>query len=242
MEAVVRKMKQIIERYGPDYMTAEPYNVFLTLTESNVTDRKTAGAILHVLVSGICGDLDSDQENMISLSEWIQHTCCITKRMSDRVSGIFLSLYSSENREEWENKKQKGLTAFLEEDFSIGWDGFAVWDYGTGTIDCHYTAHIVLQPTKAVVQDEELGALLKQNPFLRKEDIHTYFKRKLSGFLDDEFEEYCTSDDYYEPVVEDFEIEERLEEWSQAHGFKVKSCEGEGSDDGYEPKYRRGWY
>ena len=27
-----------------------------------------------------------------------------------------------------------------------------------------------------------------------------------------------------------------------ANGFEFVSCEGDGNDDGYEPKFRKGWY
>ena len=54
--------------------------------------------------------------------------------------------------------------------------------------------------------------------------------------MDSEFEEYCTCDDYYEPVVEDFELTYDVEHWCKENGFEVVSCEGDGSNGGYEPK------
>ena len=42
---------------------------------------------------------------------------------------------------------------------------------------------------------------------MEKDEIHKIFQEKLREYLDYEFEEYCTEDDYYQPVVEDFEIE-----------------------------------
>ena len=53
---------------------------------------------------------------------------------------------------------------------------------------------------------------------------------------------YCTCDGYYEPVVEDFELTYDVEHRCKENGFEVVSCEGDnGSDGGYEPKFRRGW-
>lgn len=59
-----------------------------------------------------------------------------------------------------------------------------------------------------------------------------------------EFEEYCTEDDYYPPVVVDFgsNMEYALPEWSKENGFEFVSWEGDGDDGGYEPKFRKGWY
>jgi hypothetical protein len=67
-------------------------------------------------------------------------------------------------------------------------------------------------------------------------------ENKLGKYLDGEFEEYCTCDDYYQPVVEDFEIDYYVKEWCKKNGFIVVSCEGDGYDDGYEPSFKKGWY
>ena len=121
------------------------------------------------------------------------------------------------------------------------WKGFAVWDAGSGTIDCHYEAEIVLKPEKAAAEDKKLQQMLGRNSFLTKEEIAEFFKKSLCRFLDDEFEEYCTAEDYYPPVVEDFEIDYRVRDWCKKTGFKMLSCEGTGDDNGFEPKYRRRW-
>ena len=77
---------------------------------------------------------------------------------------------------------------------------------------------------------------------MEKDEIHKVFEKKLRVYLDCEFEEYCTEDDYYQPVVEDFEIEYRVTEWSKENGFEVIACDGDGGDGGYEPKFRKGRY
>ena len=70
---------------------------------------------------------------------------------------------------------------------------------------------------------------------------YKFYEKKLIEYLDSEFEEYCTCDDYYEPVMEDFELTYDVEHWCKENGFEVVSCESEGRDGGYEPKFRRGW-
>ena len=128
--------------------------------------------------------------------------------------------------------------------FLYKWKGFAVWDEGNGTVDCHYEARIRLKPTETISEDKELVALLARNPFTPKEVIHDLFAKRLQEYLSYEFEEYCTEDDYYPPVVEDFgsNMEYALPEWSKENGFEFVSWEGDGDDGGYEPKFRKGWY
>lgn len=48
---------------------------------------------------------------------------------------------------------------------------------------------------------------------MTKEAIHQYYENNLREYLDAEFEEYCTCDDYYQPVAEDFEITSYVSDW-----------------------------
>lgn len=160
--------------------------------------------------------------------------------MADRLASILFKLYSDKNKEEWSTKIKEGLIQFLKEEFSFDWKGFAVWDAGSGTVDCHYKAHVVLKPTETLADDKDVIAFLASNPFATKEEIYKLFSNRLLKYLDSDFEEYCTCDDYYQPVVEDYcsNLESNLKDWSKSNGFVFISCEGDGYDDGYEPKYR----
>ena len=71
-------------------------------------------------------------------------------------------------------------------------------------------------------------------------EIHEYFRKKLCDYLDGEFDDFCTCDDYYQPVVEDFEAETCVEDWCLDNGFELISCRGKGHDTGYEPYYKKG--
>lgn len=46
---------------------------------------------------------------------------------------------------------------------------------------------------------------------------------------------------YSGSAVEDFELTYDVEHWCKENGFEVISYEGDGSDGGYEPKFRRSW-
>ena len=75
--------------------------------------------------------------------------------MADRLAIILHTLSSQDNKREWRSKEKEGLTQFLNEEFLYDWKGYAVWDAGNGTVDCHYEARIVVKPTKAVSEDKE---------------------------------------------------------------------------------------
>jgi len=164
--------------------------------------------------------------------------------MADRIALILTSLYSGNHRKEWKAKEKDGLNSFIKEEFICSWNGFAVWDAGNGTVDCHYEAQIKLKPTEMILKDEELAGEIKKNPFITKEAIRDLFSKRLQKYLNSEFEDYCTCEDYYQPVVEDFgsNLIYDLQRWCEENGFEYVSFEGDGDDGGYEPKFRRGWY
>ena len=134
-----------------------------------------------------------------------------------------------------------GLEQFRIEKLAVEWEGFATWKVSGGGVDCFYNAGIVLKPTKKLVINDELSKELKKNSFMKSDAIRKIYVKNLKAFLDHEFEEYCTCDDYYQPVVEDFELESYVNDWCKNNGFKIISCEGEGDDSGFEPDSVRRW-
>lgn len=243
IEGIVKALKEIVDQNGPKHLNDEAFRVYTELTNSGAADRKTAAALLHVLAGGLLETVDPGCD-VESLSGSIRREFSINKRMADRLSIILYTLYSQDNKREWCRKEKEGLSRFLNEEFSYDWKGFAVWDAGNGTVDCHYEARIILRPTKAVSKDKELAKLLAKNPFTTKETIHDLFAGRLEEHLDNEFNYYCKCEDYYQPVVEDFDVnlEYDLPKWCKENGFEYVSFEGDGGDDGYDPKYRNNWY
>lgn len=241
IDKAIDELKEIIEQNGPDYLSGEPYRVYQRLEESEKVSKETAGLLLYALVSDIPSGVTPDTDFAL-LSKKIQTRCSLNKKAADFLSMVFLGLYSRENKENWKEKELEGLRQFLEDEFVCKWKGFAVWDEGNGTVDCYYQAEIRMTPTEDVAADKGLTELLEKNPFVKKEAISQYFEEALTDYLDSEFEDYCTADDYYQPVCEDFDAEDCVSEWCGKHGFELVSCDGGGGDGGYEPKYRRSWY
>ena len=238
---IIGKLKELIDKNGLDYLTDKPHSVYKELAEKDQNNAIIAGAILMLLASGIWNGakLIKDKDE---LSKKLQKDCCFNKKMSDRLAYIIQTLYSKDNKAEWKNRKGEGLEQFLAQEHTFRWEGFSVWDAGNGTVDCFYDADVILKPTKEVKNNKELQKRLKKNPFILLEAIYNFFDEELCDYLNREFEEYCTCDDYYQPVVEDFELEYRVNEWCKKYGFEIVSCEGGGRDGGYDPKYTRGWY
>ena len=111
---VINRLKDMIDREGQSYLTEEPYRVYLELKEDFTVDKIISGGILAFLVNGMM-DYVGPESDFQELSRTVQKECGFNKKMADRLAGIFLSLYSEENTEEWESKNLKGLSEFLSE-------------------------------------------------------------------------------------------------------------------------------
>ncbi|WP_310604953.1 hypothetical protein, partial [Anaerosporobacter sp.] len=206
MKNIVEQLKALINKNGPAYLSEEPYLTYKELTSLEWVDAKTAGAIMLTLVRGIESDI-KNYDNSEEASKLLQKECCFNKRMAGRIAEIFLALYSKENDDEWKAKDLEGWTQFKKTKVGCTWEGFSVWQTSGGSIDCHYMAQITLKPARSIKADKDLARRLSGNPFTTLEIITEYYENKLGKYLDGEFEEYCTCDDYYQPVVEDFEID-----------------------------------
>ena len=232
-------LKKMIDVKGPGYLACEPYSAFKELIGSGAADRKTASAILCFLTNDMLKDV-SGESDFVLMSKRVQKECGFNKKTADRVTAIFIALYTQDNEKEWKNKELEGLAKFKKENFVCTWKGYAYWDAGGGGVACHYESEIILI-SKKLVLDKKLQQAIEKNPFMTNEAISEHYRKSLREYLDLEFEEYCTCEEYYQPTVEDFEIDHRVEEWCKRNGFEVISCEGSGYDDGYEPSFRRGW-
>ncbi|MBP5293195.1 MAG: hypothetical protein J6023_03600 [Clostridia bacterium] len=237
VDAIVSALKNLIDKNGPSYLSNKPFQAYQDLCGLCPAEQRTAAALLHVLVNDSV-NLPLTQIDLVQLSSTIQKENSLNKKMSDLLAEVLAALYSSDNRRTWKHKNLEGLTQFLKERFTMEWEGFAVWDQGNGSIDSHYHASIVLLPTDTVRKDEQIQTVLSKNPFATKEQIHKVFAARLKSYLDDEFEDYCTADDYYPPNAEDFEMDYALESWCEENGFDLVSWEGDGYDDDFEPKHR----
>ena len=72
------------------------------------------------------------------------------------------------------------------------------------------------------------------------EEIQEAIAKQLCADLDGEFEEFCEDDDYYEPVVEDYDFEYDMKQICPRYGLEAFDITYEGSDEGFEPYCGKG--
>lgn len=235
-EEVVKFLKELIYKNGEDYLSREPYEVYKKIIESKVVEKCVAASFIHLLLCVSLKDIVNNEKE--DISKIIQKECFFNKKISDYLSGIILSLYSKDNKNELENNELVGFKSFLSEDFIYKWNGYSIWEYNNVICRSYFNAEIILKPTEKIKEENTIKLELKKNCFLTKEYIYNYFVKKLKLYLDNDFEEYCNCDDYYPPVAEDYyeNLEGTIESWCEKNGFEFKSCEGEGETGDYEQK------
>ena len=123
IEDMVKALKEIVDKNGPNYLAEEPFQVYTELIRSGNADRKTAAALLHLLASGLLETTDPGYDAEL-LSDSIRKECSLNKRMADRLAIILHTLSSQDNKREWRSKEKEGLTQFLNEDFFIRLERF----------------------------------------------------------------------------------------------------------------------
>ena len=232
-DKIIEILKGLIEKKGPEYIKTHPYDSYKALIKASDVDRQVAGGVLLCLL----GDIPQKALTCPTQSELagiIGEECSFSDRMSARLASLFLSLYSQQNRTKWSKDEEKGRKEFLSKESEFSWEGFSTWEAQNIYVDCHYNASFVLKPSSLAAEDKGLRELLAKNPFLSCDEISGYFDESLRDSLDDAFVDYCTAEEYYEPVPEDFECESYLNDWCKKHGFEIVSFEGKGYDDGIQ--------
>ncbi|MCI6199610.1 MAG: hypothetical protein MR757_07145 [Proteobacteria bacterium] len=224
-EAIAAKLAEIISAKGPSAITDDPYGTYQEILKSKTADRKTAGALLHVLVSSV-PELAAKNQDAEELSVAVQNECCLSKAMADRMAEVLSLLYSADNMDGRKEMDGDDLPWFLSEEFGMSWDGFAEWNSGSGTYDCSYSADIELRSTEAVAN--RLPWMLAEKQVLDADKVLSYFAEDLIDYLDGEFENYCSGDDFSPSAVGDFDCAAYTAKWCRKNGFELVSCEGEG--------------
>lgn len=233
---IVNGLKDIIKEYGPNYLKDRPFEVYKELLKLEDSDRKICSAILCALVSDVI-DSNNEYKDVNALSKKIQDSCIFNLNISNNLAYIFTELYSEENKKEFLETKDNNLNKFLQSEISLLWDGYSIWHYTGGYIECFYKADILVAPYKKVLKNKNLKELLSNNPYVSTIKIQEHFIEEIRKYLDDDFNDFCTCDKYYEPVVEDYYLQSNLEYWCNKNGFKLLECEGSGYDGGYTPDF-----
>lgn len=229
-------LKNWIEQKGLGDLGENAFEVYAQLQETKTCSPLISRLVLLTLLSGIHVKA-SQLDDSTGLGKEIQKSCCLNQKMSDFLASIYVEVFSPENKNEWQEKAGSGLKEFCGKEWTLAWEGECKWTYDGGHVDCTGSAKVTLKVASPQQVGEDLKQMLAKNPLTSAEEIFAHYQDELCSLLDSDFEEYCTAEDYYPPVVEDYggNAEYVVTEFCQKHGLELVSSEYEGYTGDFEP-------
>lgn len=240
MKETLAILLAIIAEQGPEYPEKNPYPTYTAMLDKGADARK-ARLVLLTLLAGI--PEKARKATKEELVEAIQKECCLKSKPAESLATLYTKLYSTAQKEVWEEKKEEGFQAFCEGTWRLDWEGESTWWSRGVHLDC--SASIVAD---VVVVDKELAhkavaGQLKDNPFIEAEDLWDYLSDKLTDPLDEELEDYVTAEEFYEPYMEEFWGNTYLKDRCEKFGLQIveDTAEYGASSGDYIPNRGRRW-
>ncbi len=215
-KATVSILKNLISQKGYDYIYDNAHSVYKALLKKGI-ERRIADVTLYALVS------ETARDNKTNIREEVENKLFLNEEMTTVVSDMFSTLYDTKSLSKMKKEEFKGLEEFLKGEWEIKSSGEATWQYRRSTrTDYSYTYKMTIKVVDRALVEKDLKDKLRENPFLKAEDIRSYYENEIDGIICSEFEDYCTCDDYYPPVVEDFpgNIYYEMDKFLPEHGLE----------------------
>ncbi len=215
-KATVSILKNLISQKGYDYIYDNAHSVYKALLKKGI-ERRIADVTLYALVS------ETARDNKTNIREEVENKLFLNEEMTTVVSDMFSTLYDTKSLSKMKKEEFKGLEEFLKGEWEIKSSGEATWQYRRSTrTDYSYTYKMTIKVVDRALVEKDLKDKLRENPFLKAEDIRSYYENEIDGIICSEFEDYCTCDDYYPPVVEDFpdNIHYEMDKFLPEHGLE----------------------
>ena len=242
-DKIIKYLKDTISANGVDYLSNDAFKVYEGLKDIKVKNGVRT-SILCCLLNDISKYSSKKKVEYNDLYSYIKDSCFLNEEITLDMTSIFLEVFSNENKKEYENDKENGFEKFCNNDHKIEWEGFTRWYTNCVHLDCNFKANFSFK----IVDKEKLRKdnfeFFNKNPYLTADFFYKKYKEEIAKEIDDDFEEYCTYDDYYPPVVEDYDynLEDLLQRYCKEHGLKLISFEGEGETSNYERNYDKKYY
>ncbi len=233
MQKVIQFLKDYIWKNGFEKLSENPFDVYQAMKG---IPPKTARLVLVTLMSKTheMARKGCSEDELIS---HIQAEHFVNKKTAKELSSLYLNLFSDENEQSWNDAKEAGFDEFCNEEWLVEWSGSCYWHTKHGrSYPCYATASLTISVRDKEELHRHLSSELKANPFLSADEILSILEREIEDDLDNDMEEYCSADDYYEPYFEEFvsegtyDSEKKWKSW----GLEIVEFTGSGDID-FEP-------
>ena len=235
MNGVIEFLKNYIWQNGFETLSENPFDVYKAMVrdgkDRHAIDQKTARLVLITLMSKT-HEIAFKGGSADKLIDHIQSEHYLNRKASEDLASMYLELFSEENRKSWNEAKEEGFEEFCQEEWTIEWQGSCYWHtkHG-GNFPCNAEASLVIAVQDKEMLHSHLSMELKTNPFLSADDIYRIIADEVRSNLDNDMEEYCNADDYYEPYFDEFIGEGTCDSENEWESWGLEIVEFTGSGD-----------
>ena len=237
MNDVIEFLKEYISKNGFEILSKSPFEVYKAMIKGDKDiqgiDQKRARLILITLMSKT-HEMARKGCSSSELTDHIQTEHFLVEETAKDVASLYLELFGEQNVKTWDDARELGFKEFCKKEWTVDWDGDADWHtkHG-GSYPCSAYAHLTFTVRDAEKLHDHLSSMLKSNPFLSADEIYDFLSSQIEGGLDNDMQEYCDADDYYEPYWDEFvgngtyDSEKEWKSW----GLEILEFTGSGDID-----------
>ena len=232
MDTVITILENIIDEHGTQYLQRNPYAVYQKL----ISEKARPDYARLVLITLLCNaSVKAGEMDEAELSKDLQNGCFLRKKAADEIAAMYKKLFSEENVSSWKKKEYSGFKEFCECTWEFEWEGSGKWSRGGGYHDCWASVLADVKVEDKTLAEKVVSKLLKKNPFTDEDTIFQQFQNKMEEALEEDFHDYVTCDDYYPPVMEDYDAEYALSKCCKELGLKIVHVSSSGDMSDFEP-------
>ena len=231
---IVEYLKKIILNEGIDYLSDNAYKVYERLENIKVKNGIRT-AILSCLLNDVSKLSLKKNVGYDDLYSYIKDNCLLNEKICVDMANIFLEVFSNDNKKEYEDKKEKGFNEFCSYIHKIPLHGHDIWQKDMLYVICNFWGSFSFKVANKNRLKNEISILLKKNPYLDASYFYAKYRDEISHILEDDFEDFCSFNDYYPPDCEEYKdrFEELLNDFCSDHGFELINYEGQGETSDY---------
>ncbi len=215
-EKVISVFRSLIKNEGYNYIYDHPFDAYKVLIDDKDIDDDIASIMLYVLVS----KAGKNKKNANTIKIDINKKLFLQEEMKAIVFNIIFSLFNKESMSELKAGEYKGVDEFCAGQWGISMEGSSTWCGNHHSVykDYWFKWNLIIKVKNRTKVEQMFQKELKKNPFLDANTLLATYEKEMDDHFVDDFDNYCTCEEYYEPFVEDFddrisEIESMLEKY-----------------------------
>lgn len=204
-DASVEMLRQLIDKESTEKLKREPSTVYRRLSKNKSVGDYTARMIYMAMLADTVGYIEQHGPDQEKLSEYIYRECGYRKTEAEKIAEIFSRVFSQEHIAEWDARKEEGFRKLCSGELEMHVENEnSAWHRDSVHVDCSFTASATFRVKDQKTTRKALADMIDSDPYVSSEKLTEYLENQLQENLDTDFEEFCTEDDYYPPVPEDY--------------------------------------